>query len=121
MQRFVAEAWRELSERFLEVFRYPVERVLNITPTPDGVVVVQNVWDGRLRTWMISSIATLRWLIYEATAGENAAENLPPLNSIVLERERWSGSTYGEDMGSGSLSLIYTIGYAECIAHIMVD
>ena len=46
MQRFVAEAWRELSERFLEVFRYPVERVLNITPTPDGVVVVQNEWDG---------------------------------------------------------------------------
>jgi hypothetical protein len=34
MQRFVAEAWRELSERFLEVFRYPVDRVLNITPTP---------------------------------------------------------------------------------------
>jgi hypothetical protein len=34
MQRFIAEAWRELSERFLEVFRYPVERVLNITPTP---------------------------------------------------------------------------------------
>jgi hypothetical protein len=34
MHRFVAEAWRELSERFLEVFRYPVERVLNITPTP---------------------------------------------------------------------------------------
>jgi hypothetical protein len=49
---------------------------------------VQNEWDGRLRTWMISSIATLRWLIYEATAGENAAENLPPLNSIVLEREQ---------------------------------
>jgi hypothetical protein len=42
MQRFVAEAWRGLSERFLEVFRYPVDRVLNITPTPDGVVVVQN-------------------------------------------------------------------------------
>jgi hypothetical protein len=46
MQRFVAEAWRELSERFLEVFRYPVDRVLNITPTPDGVVIVQNEWDG---------------------------------------------------------------------------
>jgi hypothetical protein len=60
MQRFIAAAWQELSERFLEVFRYPVDRVLNITPTPDGVVVVQNEWDGRLRTWMIPSIATLR-------------------------------------------------------------
>jgi hypothetical protein len=29
MQRFVAEAWRELSERFLEVFRYPVNSSLN--------------------------------------------------------------------------------------------
>jgi hypothetical protein len=31
-------------------------------------VVVQNEWDGRLKTWMIPSIATLRWLIYEAAA-----------------------------------------------------
>jgi hypothetical protein len=90
MQRFVAEAWRELSERFLEVFRYPVERVLNITPTPDGIVVVQNEWDGRLRTWMMPSIETLRWLIYEATVGETPPRiyHLPPLNSIVLEREQ---------------------------------
>jgi hypothetical protein len=90
MQRFVAEAWRELSERFLEVFRYPVERVLNITPTPDGVVVVQNEWDGRLRTWMIPSIETLRWLIHEATVGETPPRiyHLPSLNSIVLEREQ---------------------------------
>jgi hypothetical protein len=90
MQRFVAEAWRELSERFLEVFRYPVERVLNITPTPDGIVVVQNEWDGRLKTWMIPSIATLRWLIHEATAGETPPRiyHLPPLNSTVLEREQ---------------------------------
>jgi hypothetical protein len=87
MQRFVAEAWRELSERFLEVFRYPVDRVLNITPTPDGVVVVQNEWDGGLRTWMIPSVATLRWLIYEATAGETPPRIYhPPLNSIALER-----------------------------------
>jgi hypothetical protein len=88
MQRFVAEAWRELSERFLEVFRYPVDRVLSITPTPDGVVVVQNEWDGRLRTWMIPSITTLRWLIYEATAGERGPRiyHPTPLNSIVLER-----------------------------------
>jgi hypothetical protein len=70
MQRFIAEAWRELSERFLEVFRYPVERVLNIIPTPDGIIIVQNGWDGRLKTWMIPSIETLRWLIYEATVGE---------------------------------------------------
>jgi hypothetical protein len=70
MQRFAAEAWRELSERFLEVFRYPVDRVLNITLTPDGIIVVQNELDGRLRTWMIPSITTLRCLIYEATAGE---------------------------------------------------
>jgi hypothetical protein len=90
MQRFIAEAWRELSERFLEVFRYPVERVLNITPTPDGVMVVQNECDGSLRTWMIPSIATLRWLIHEATAGETPPRiyHLPPLNSIVLEREQ---------------------------------
>jgi hypothetical protein len=88
MQRFAAEAWRELSERFLKVFRYPVDRVLNITPTPDGVVVVQNEWDGRLRTWMIPSITTLRWLIYEATAGERGPRiyHPTPLNSIVLER-----------------------------------
>jgi hypothetical protein len=88
MQRFVAEAWRELSERFLEVFRYPVERVLNITPTPDGIIIVQNEWDGRLRTWTIPSIETLRWLIHEATAVETPPRiyHLPPLNSIVLER-----------------------------------
>jgi hypothetical protein len=87
MQRFIAEAWRELSERFLEVFRYPVDRVLNITPTPDGIIIVQNEWDGRLRTWMIPSIETLRWLIHEATAGETPPRiyHLPPLNSIVLE------------------------------------
>jgi hypothetical protein len=90
MQRFVAEAWRELSERFLEVFRYPVDRVLNITPTPDGIIIVQNEWDGRLKTWMIPSIETLRWLIYEATAGETPPRiyHLPPLNSIVLESEQ---------------------------------
>jgi hypothetical protein len=90
MQRFVAEAWRELSERFLEVFRYPVDRVLNITPTPDGIIIVQNEWDGRLRTWMIPSIATLRWLIHEATVGETPPRiyHLPPLNSTVLEREQ---------------------------------
>ncbi|MDT7877768.1 MAG: hypothetical protein RQ862_04345 [Candidatus Caldarchaeales archaeon] len=90
MQRFAAEAWRELSERFLEVLRYPVDRVLNITLTPDGIIVVQNELDGRLRTLMILSIATLRWLIYEATAGETPPRiyHLPPLNSIVLEREQ---------------------------------
>jgi hypothetical protein len=88
MQRFVAEAWRELSERFLEVFRYPVDSVLNITPTPDGIIIVQNECDDRLRTWMIPSIETLRWLIYEATVGETPPRiyHLPPLNSIVLER-----------------------------------
>ena len=47
-----------------------VGRVVSITPTPDGVVIVQNEWDGGLRTWMIPSIETLRWLIHEATAGE---------------------------------------------------
>jgi hypothetical protein len=47
-----------------------VGRILSITSTPDGVVVVQNEWDGRLRTWMVPSIATLRWLIHEATVGE---------------------------------------------------
>jgi hypothetical protein len=90
MDRFVAEAWRGLSERFLEVFRYPVDRVLNITQTPDGIIIVQNEWDGRLRTWMIPSIETLRCLIYEATAGETPPRiyHLPPLNSIVLEREQ---------------------------------
>jgi hypothetical protein len=53
-------------------------------------VIVQNEWDGRLRTWMIPSFATLRWLIYEATAGETGPRiyHLPPLNSIVLEREQ---------------------------------
>jgi hypothetical protein len=67
--------WLVVTDSGIEV---AVGRVLNITPTPDGVVIVQNEWDARLRTWMIPSIATLRWLIYEATAGENAAENLPP-------------------------------------------
>ncbi len=38
-------------------------RALNIIPTPDGVMVVQNEWDGRLRTWMVPSVATLRRLI----------------------------------------------------------
>jgi hypothetical protein len=53
-------------------------------------MVVQNEWDGRLRTWMIPSIETLRCLIYEATAGETPPRiyHLPPLNSIVLEREQ---------------------------------
>jgi hypothetical protein len=70
-------------------------RVLNITLTADGVVVVQNEWDGMLRRWMIPSFETLRWLIYEATAGETPPRiyHPPPLNSIVLERERWRGST----------------------------
>jgi hypothetical protein len=36
---------------------------------------------------MVPSVATLRWLIYEVTAGETAPENLSPFNSIVLERE----------------------------------
>jgi hypothetical protein len=89
MQRFVAEAWRELSERFLEVFRYPVDGVLNITPTPDGIIIVQNECDDRLRTLMILSIETLRWLIYEATVGETPPRIYhPPPNSIVLERCR---------------------------------
>ncbi|MDT7878862.1 MAG: hypothetical protein RQ862_09950 [Candidatus Caldarchaeales archaeon] len=46
--------------------------------------------DGRLRTWMIPSIETLRWLIYEATVGETPPRiyHLPPLNSTVLEREQ---------------------------------
>jgi hypothetical protein len=47
-----------------------------------------------LRTWMIPSIATLRCLIYEATVGETPPRIYhPPLNSIVLERERLRGST----------------------------
>jgi hypothetical protein len=63
-----------------------VGRVLNITPTPDGVVIVQNEWDGGLRTWMVPSVAALRWLIYEATVGETPPRIYhPPLNSIVLE------------------------------------
>jgi hypothetical protein len=51
---------------------------------------VQNEWDDRLRTWMIPSIETLRCLIYEATVGETPPRiyHLPPLNSIVLEREQ---------------------------------
>jgi hypothetical protein len=40
-----------------------VGRVLNITPTPDGIIIVQNEWDGRLRTWMVPSVAALRLLI----------------------------------------------------------
>jgi hypothetical protein len=67
--------WLVVTDSGIEV---AVGRVLSITPTPDGVVIVQNEWDGRLRTWMIPSIETLRWLIYEATAGEKTAENLPP-------------------------------------------
>jgi hypothetical protein len=72
-----------------------VGRVLSITSTPDGVVIVQNEWDGMLRRWMIPSIATLRWLIHEATVGETPPRiyHPPPLNSIVLERERLRGST----------------------------
>jgi hypothetical protein len=52
-------------------------------------MVVQNEWDGSLRTWMIPSFETLRWLIHEATAVETPPRiyHLPPLNSIVLERE----------------------------------
>jgi hypothetical protein len=67
-----------------------VGRVLSITSTPDGVVIVQNEWDGRLRTWMVPSVATLRWLIHEATVGETPPRiyHLPPLNSIVLKREQ---------------------------------
>jgi hypothetical protein len=44
---------------------------------------------------MIPSFETLRWLIHEATAGETPPRiyHLPPLNSIVLVKERWSGST----------------------------
>jgi hypothetical protein len=63
---------------------------LDTIPTTDGIIIVQNEWDGRLRTWMIPSIATLRRLIYEATAGETPPRiyHPPPLNSIVLEREQ---------------------------------
>jgi hypothetical protein len=62
---------------------------LDTIPTTDGIIIVQNEWDGRLRTWMIPSIATLRRLIYEATAGETPPRIYhPPLNSIVLEREQ---------------------------------
>jgi hypothetical protein len=70
-----------------------MERVLNITPTPDGIIIVQNEYDGRLKTWMIPSFKTLRWLIYEATAGENAAENLPPTTQLnsPIEREQIEG------------------------------
>jgi hypothetical protein len=84
--------WLVVTDSGIEV---AVGRVLNITPTPAGVVIVQNEWDGRLRTWMIPFFETLRCLIYEATAGETPPRiyHLPPLNSIVLERERWSGST----------------------------
>jgi hypothetical protein len=63
---------------------------LNTIPTTDGIIIVQNEWDGRLRTWMIPSIETLRRLIYEATAGETPPRiyHPPPPNSIVLEREQ---------------------------------
>jgi hypothetical protein len=62
---------------------------LNTIPTTDGIIIVQNEWDGRLRTWMIPSIETLRRLIYEATAGETPPRIYhPPPNSIVLEREQ---------------------------------
>jgi hypothetical protein len=87
MQRFVAEAWRQLSERFLEVFRYPVERVLNITPTPrrsSGCAErvgwkAEDLDDTFHRDALVSDI--------QGDGGRDAAENLPPLNSIVLERE----------------------------------
>jgi hypothetical protein len=90
MQRFIFEGLRELSERFLDVFRHPVDRALNITPTPDGRIIVQNEYEGRLKTWIIPSASTLRWLIYEATAGETPPRiyHLPPLNAIVIEREQ---------------------------------
>jgi hypothetical protein len=63
---------------------------LDTIPTTDGIIIVQNEWHDRLRTWMIPSIATLRWLIHEATAGETPPRiyHPPPLNSIVLEREQ---------------------------------
>jgi hypothetical protein len=62
---------------------------LNTIPTTDGIIIVQNEWDGRLRTWMIPSIETLRRLIYEATAGETPPRIYhPPPNSTVLEREQ---------------------------------
>ena len=78
--------WLVVTDSGIEV---AVGRVLNITPTPDGVVIVQNEWDGMLRRWMIPSIATLRWLIHEATVGETPPRIYhPPLNSIVLEREQ---------------------------------
>jgi hypothetical protein len=53
-------------------------------------VVVQNECDSRLKTWMILSIETLWYLIYKATVGETPPRiyHLPPLNSIVLEREQ---------------------------------
>jgi hypothetical protein len=90
--------WEFLSERVMRMglvaidsgIEVAVRRALNITSTQDGVVIVQNGWDGGLRTWMIPSIATLRWLIHEATAGETPPRiyHLPPLNSIVPEREQ---------------------------------
>ena len=90
VQRFIFEGLRELSERFLEVFRYPVDRVLNITPTPDGRIIIQNELDGGLKTWIIPSASRLSWLIYEAAAGETPPRiyHLPPLNAIVLEMEQ---------------------------------
>ena len=68
--------WGFLSERVMGMglvvtdsgIEVAVGRVLSITPTPDGVVIVQNERDGRLRTWMVPSIATLSWLIHEAKA-----------------------------------------------------
>jgi hypothetical protein len=90
MQRFIFEGLRELSERFLDVFRHPVDRALNITQTPDGRIIVQNEWDDRLGTWIIPSFETLSWLIYEATAEDTLLRiyQLPPLNTIVLEMEQ---------------------------------
>jgi len=79
--------WLVVTDSGIEV---AVGRVLSITPTPDGIIIVQNEWDGGLRTLMIPSIETLRWLIYEATAGETPPRiyHPPPLNSIVPEREQ---------------------------------
>jgi hypothetical protein len=90
IQRLIFEGLRELSERFLDVFRHPVDRALNITQTPDGRIIVQNEWDDRLGTWIIPSFETLSWLIYEATAEDTLLRiyQLPPLNTIVLEMEQ---------------------------------
>jgi hypothetical protein len=39
----VMRMWLVVTDSGIEV---AVGRVLNITPTPDGVVIVQNEWDG---------------------------------------------------------------------------